>query len=112
MDDIQGYSHHFPRLRGDTGLGVALRCLQRRGWARASAWQGRGWVSNHERWAWVTHPLGWGPGVLQAARAERRSTVCRLLVAMGNNRFVLCKGQPLEVMNLLEHSMVCREDQS
>lgn len=73
MDDIQCYSHRFPRLRGDTGLGVVLRCLQRRGWARASAWQGRGWVSNCERWAWVTHPLGWGSGVLQAARAERRS---------------------------------------
>lgn len=56
MDDIQGCSHRFPRLRGDAGLGVALRCPQRRGWARASAWQGRVWVSNCERWAWVTHP--------------------------------------------------------
>lgn len=57
MDDIQGCSHRFPRLRGDTGLGVVLRCLQRRGWARASAWQGRGWVSNCERWAWGDLPL-------------------------------------------------------
>lgn len=66
----------------------------------------------------MTHPyhlclLGWGGGVLQVARAERRSQwparvnihSLQALVAVGNDRFMLCKGQTLEVMNPLEHSM-------
>lgn len=48
----QGCSRHHPRLQGDTGLGVVLRCCQRRGCrARGSAWQGSGWVSTCDRGA-------------------------------------------------------------
>lgn len=51
--------------------------------------------------------------MLQVARAERRSQwparvnihSLQALVAVGNDRFMLCKGQTLEVMNPLEHSM-------
>lgn len=79
MDDIQGCSRRCPRLQGDTGLGVVLRCSQRTGcWARAAAWQGSGWVSSYEQWAWGILPhhlylLGRSRGMLQIARAERRS---------------------------------------
>lgn len=111
MDDIQGCSHHFPRLWGDTGLGVVLRCLQRRGWARASAWQGSGWVSSCERWAWGGLPqlllptrLGWGSDAGSRNREEVAVTHKGHSLWVGggsgeDNRFVMCKGQPLEVMN-------------
>lgn len=58
--------------------------------------------------------------MLQVARAERRSQwptrvdiySLQGFVAVRNNRFMLCEGQSLEVMNPPEHSMVGGGDQS